>query len=295
MISAKKLFVASLLAVVATATLTSCASAPVESGKIQIVASTSTWADIATQIGGDLVEVTALIDDVNKDPHSYEASARDQLAVNNADIVLANGGGYDDFMNKLVDASSDPEKLFDACIEQSATSCSSNEHIWFNIYSVVQVADSLTARLSKIDSANETTYAANSEAFSTKINALGEQLVETFRVVQGMSAFTTEPLADLLLANLGFDNKTPAEFAEAIENETDVAAQVMQQSLELINQQKVDYLVINSQTTSAQVDQLIEAARNAGVRAVVLSELLPVGEDYFSWMSANLITLNPGM
>ena len=119
--------------------------------------------------------------------------------------------------------------------------------------------------------------------------------IDTFHVVQGMSAFTTEPLADLLLANLGFDNKTPAEFAEAIENETDVPAQVMQQSLALITQQKVDYLVINSQTTNAQVDQLIEAARNAGVRAVVLSELLPDGEDYFSWMSANLKTLNPGM
>jgi zinc/manganese transport system substrate-binding protein len=290
----KRVLVAGLLAALATSSLSACSSPKVESGKIQIVASTSTWADVATQIGGDVVEVVALIDDVNKDPHSFEASARDQLAVNNADIVIANGGGYDDFVNKLTDASSDPEKLFDACTEQSATSCSSNEHLWFNIYSVVQVAEALTARLIEIDAENETTYAANSDAFSTKMNALGEELIDTFHVVQGMSAFTTEPLADLLLANLGFDNKTPAEFAEAIENETDVPAQVMQQSLELINQQKVDYLVINSQTTNAQVDQLIEAARNAGVRAVVLSELLPDGEDYFSWMSANLKTLNPG-
>lgn len=295
MTTIKRVLVAGLLAALATSSLTACSSTTVDSGKIQIVASTSTWADVASQLGGDAVEVVALIDDVNKDPHSFEASARDQLAVNNADIVIANGGGYDDFMNKLIDASDDPAKLFDACAEQYANSCSSNEHIWFNIYSVVQVAEALTARLIEIDAANETTYAANSDVFTTKINALGEQLVDTFGVVQGMSAFTTEPLADLLLANLGFDNKTPAEFSEAIENETDVPAQVMQQSLELITQQKVDYFVINSQTTNAQVDQLIDAARNAGVRAVVLSELLPNGKDYFSWMSANLVTLNPGM
>lgn len=291
----KKALIAGLLAVITTSTLTACSSTTVESGKIQIVASTSTWADVASQLGGDAVEVVALIDDVNKDPHSFEASARDQLAVNNADIVIANGGGYDDFMNKLLAASNDSSKLFDACVEQYATSCSSNEHIWFNIYSVVQVAEALTARLIEIDAANETTYAANSGVFTTKVNALGEQLVDTFGVVQGMSVFTTEPLADLLLDNLGFDNNTPAEFAEAIENETDVPAQVMQQSLELIKQQKVDYLVINSQTTNAQVNQIIDAARDAGVRAVVLSELLPAGEDYFSWMSANLITLKPGM
>ena len=290
-----KVLVAGLLAALATSSLTACSSPAVETGKIQVVASTSTWADVASQIGGDAVEVVALIDDVNKDPHSFEASARDQLAVNNADIVIANGGGYDDFMNKLTAASNDPAKLFDACEQQSEVACASNEHIWFSINAVAAVAESLATRLTEIDSKNATTYAANSDVFLTKIEALGAQLVDTFGVVQGMSAFTTEPLADLLLANLGFDNKTPAEFADAIENETDVPAQVMQQSLDLINQQKVDYLVINSQTTNAQVDQLIEAARNAGVRAVVLSELLPAGKDYFSWMSANLITLNPGM
>lgn len=295
MTSIKKLFVAALLVVVATTTLTSCASAPVESGKIQIVASTSTWADIASQIGGDLVEVTALIDDVNKDPHSYEASARDQLAVNNADIVIANGGGYDDFMNKLVDASNDSTKLFDSCEQQSAVACATNEHIWYSINAVAAVAESLASRLIALDAPNEMSYSANRDAFLVNIEVLAAQLVDTFEVVQGMSAFTTEPLANLLLDNLGFQNKTPEEFAEAIENETDVPAKVMQDSLELINQQKVDYLVINAQTTSTQVDQIIEAARNAGVRAVVLSELLPEGKDYFSWMSAVLTTLNPGM
>lgn len=291
----KKALIAGLLAIVATSTLTACSSTTVESGKIQIVASTSTWADVASQIGGDAVEVTALIDDVNKDPHSYEASARDQLAVNNADIVIANGGGYDEFMNKLVAASDDSSKIFDACAEQTANDCSSNEHIWFSINAVADVAESLASRLIELDAANETTYTANRDAFLVQIEVLASQLVDTFGVVQGMSAFTTEPLADLLLDNLGFVNNTPSEFAEAIENETDVPAQVMQQSLELIKQQKVDYLVINSQTTNAQVNQIIDAARDAGVRAVVLSELLPEGEDYFSWMSANLVTLNPGM
>lgn len=291
----KKLLVVGLISALAAATLTSCSSTPVDHGKIQIVASTNTWADIASQIGGDLVEVTALIDDISKDPHSFEASARDQLAVNNADIVIANGGGYDDFMNKLVGASSDPAKIFIACEQQSEVDCASNEHIWYSIGAVAAVADALSARLGAVDSANAATYSSNHDAFVVKQEALSEKFIKTFDVVSGMTVFTTEPLADLLLENLGFKNETPAEFADAIENETDVAAQVMQQSLELITQQKVDYLVINSQTINAQVDQLIEAARNAGVRAVVLSELRPVGKDYFSWMSYNLKSLNPGM
>ena len=42
---------------------------------------------------GDHPTVTALIDNVNKDPHSFEASARDQLAVQYEDIGIRNGGG----------------------------------------------------------------------------------------------------------------------------------------------------------------------------------------------------------
>ena len=71
-------------------------------GPIKIVASTNVWGDIAYQIAGDQATVTALIDNVNQDPHSFEASARDQRAVQDADIVIMNGGGYDDFIETLV-------------------------------------------------------------------------------------------------------------------------------------------------------------------------------------------------
>ena len=57
---------------------------------IKIVASTNVWGDIAYQIAGDIAQVDALIYDQNQDPHSFEASARDQLLIENADIVIMN-------------------------------------------------------------------------------------------------------------------------------------------------------------------------------------------------------------
>jgi hypothetical protein len=39
--------------------------------------------------------------------------------------------------------------------------------------------------------------------------------------------------------------------------------------------------------------QIVNAARDAGVRAVVMTEILPAGIGYVEWMGNNLITLDP--
>src|SRR5699024_4706703 len=73
-----------------------------QSDGISIVASTNVYGDIAEAIAGDAAEVTSIIDSSAQDPHSYEASAQDRLAVSKADIVIENGGGYDSFMDALI-------------------------------------------------------------------------------------------------------------------------------------------------------------------------------------------------
>jgi zinc/manganese transport system substrate-binding protein len=71
-----------------------------------VVASTNVYGDIAKVVGGDNVSVTAIINKTSQDPHSYEATAQDRLAVSKADLVVENGGGYDDFLHTLVEDSS---------------------------------------------------------------------------------------------------------------------------------------------------------------------------------------------
>ncbi len=91
--------------------LTGCAGAP-EGGasgegsakRVQIVASTNVYGQIAEQIGGDRVDVTSIISSGSQDPHSYEATARDQLAISRAQLVIENGGGFDAFIARLIAA-----------------------------------------------------------------------------------------------------------------------------------------------------------------------------------------------
>ena len=65
-------------------------SAMATEGKLSVVATTGMIADTARQIGGDAVEVKALMGP-GVDPHAYRQTRTDILAMARADLVLWNG------------------------------------------------------------------------------------------------------------------------------------------------------------------------------------------------------------
>ena len=72
---------------------------------INVVAAENFYGNIVQQIGGDKVIVTSVMSDPNVDPHEYESNVEDAKAIAAADLVIENGGGYDDWMDKLLSAS----------------------------------------------------------------------------------------------------------------------------------------------------------------------------------------------
>jgi zinc/manganese transport system substrate-binding protein len=98
------------LAAASVLTLAGCAGAPAagddaDDATLSVVASTNVYGEIASAIGGDLVDVTSIVSNASQDPHSFEPSARDQLAVSKADLIVENGGGYDAFIDALIESS----------------------------------------------------------------------------------------------------------------------------------------------------------------------------------------------
>ena len=83
-------------------------------------------------------------------------------------------------------------------------------------------------------------------------------------------------------------NRTPEEFSEAIEEGGDVAPAVLQETLALFGSGQVAALVYNEQTTGAETEQVLAAAEAAGVAVVPVTETLPDGADYVSWMQGNI-------
>lgn len=269
-------------------------NASFDSSKIQIVASTNIWGSVASSVGGDLVQVTSIIDTASQDPHSYEASARDQLAFKQADLVITNGGGYDDFATKLAESATEAEKI---AIADVATNIDAkkNEHLWYSISAVGQATYVIADQLGKIDSANKETYLANADKFIEGLTGIAAGYGGIQKKAKGKKFFATEPVANWMLSDLGFVDATPAEFSKAIENETDVPPLAMNAALELIGSGKINVVVLNAQTENTQTKQIADKAKSAGVAVVTLSELMPKGMAYIDWMGENLIALDKAL
>ena len=284
---------ASILALsLAALTLTGCteqARWQKGTGPIKIVASTNVWGDIAYQIAGEEATVTALIDNVNQDPHSFEASARDQLAVQEADIVIMNGGGYDDFVEQLVAADETPAILINA-FNASGDDDTRNEHIWYSASQVKDVGNVIFSALETVDRNSTPTYESNLAEFEAQISLIEIRTAEIASAWGGEKVFATEPLIYYLLQDTGMVDITPAEFAEAIEEERDVAPAVMLEAKEALKQAK--FVAVNSSTSTAQIEELLSSYPSA---AYAFGELLPqdpdTGEysgDYFEMMASAL-------
>ena len=128
---------------------------------VQVVASTNVYGDLVQTVGGDRVQVTSVIEDPSADPHSYEASARTQLAVSEADLVVENGGGYDDFMGTLLSATDATPTLLTAVdvagLDPEAEGF--NEHVWYDLPAMSELTGQVADALGEIDPEGAEGYA----------------------------------------------------------------------------------------------------------------------------------------
>jgi zinc/manganese transport system substrate-binding protein len=257
--------------------------------KIKVVASTDVWGSVLAAIGGDKVEVTSIIHDPSADPHSYESTAEDGLAAQNAKLLLSNGGGYDDFFAKLSDQAPGARKL--VAYDIAATG-DQNEHVWYSLPSVEKVADQAATQLGELQPASKQAFTDNAAAFKTNIDGLLKKVTQIGADHPGVKVVATEPVAHYLLVSAKASDVTPPEFSQAIEDETDVPAAAVQQVRQLVAGKQVKAVVNNSQTVTPVTQQVVADAKAAGVAVVDVSETLPVGvPDYVGWMTKEVDAL----
>ncbi|AYG03517.1 metal ABC transporter solute-binding protein, Zn/Mn family [Gryllotalpicola protaetiae] len=283
---------AAVLALAGCSAEASGATDPAKTGSINVVASTDVWGSVASAIGGDHVKVTSIIDDPDKDPHEYQADARNQLAISKANVVVSNGAGYDDFVGKMVKASKqNPTTLVAADIsgyDQHPSDGDFNEHLWYDFPTVQKVAGKLEAAFAKADAKDAADFAANAKSFDQQLASLEATEAQLKTAHAGTAVTITEPVPLYMLNAIGLTNVTPEKFSEAIENDTDVAPTVLKQTLDLYSSGQVKLLAYNEQTTGAQTQAVLDAAKQNHVAVVPVTETLPAGKNYIEWMTSNL-------
>ena len=330
----RKILVSAALAAASVLALAGCAGATPGSsgssaaadGKVQVVASTNVYGDIAAAIGGDRVDVTSIISSTAQDPHSYEASAKDQLTISRAGLIIENGGGYDSFMDSLIDATGTEAPVItavefshdypgaeahgdddhdhgdetDAATPDAADDHDHeghdhiegfNEHVWYDPHTIAHVAEEIAHELGEIDAAGAATYEQNYATFAAGIDDLEASLADIVAAHTGQKVFVTEPVPLYLIAAAGLENATPPAFSEAVEEGQDVPPATLLEALNILKSGDVSTVIVNAQTGGAETTQVTDAAKAAGIPVLEFTELVPEGDTYLTWMAQNISDL----
>ena len=291
-----------------------------DDGRIRVVASTDVYGQIAQQIGGDLVDVTAIVTSASQDPHSFEPSARDQLTVSRADLIVENGGGYDAFIDTLIESSGstapvvtavqlspewpgepadhadhDDENEDDHDHADHEHVEGFNEHVWYDLHTMERVAEEVGHELAEIAPDHAATFTANVEEFTSGISDLETELTALDAEFAGTEIFVTEPVPLALTGAAGLVNVAPDAFTTAVEEGRDVPPATLLDALKLIRGGSVRIVVVNAQTGGAETTAIVDEAESVSIPTVEFTETLPSGQTYLSWMQSNIETLRQAL
>lgn len=250
--------------------------------KISIVTTTNVYSDIAKNIVGKYGTATAIIDKSSVDPHDFDPTTADAKKVAQANIIVANGLGYDSWMNKL--AKSVDKKPVLVGEDLMGLKSGDNPHIWYNLDMPTKYVDYLVKRLSKLDKKHAAYFKENGEKYLAKIDKI-KQLAQANKGDQ-KPVFVSEPVFDYALQEAGYkigDKK----FEEAIENGTDPSPKTINEMNNAIKQKKIAFFVNNTQASSSTVKSFVKLAKKNNVPVLNVRETIPNNTTYLAWMKEN--------
>src|SRR5437867_918588 len=280
--------------VLATVALGACepTASPSPSGSeapIAVLGAENFYADLLTQIGGSRVTASSILNDPSADPHEYEASPAAAKLVADSKLVIVNGIGYDDFMQKLLGASTKPDRVVINVQDLLGVKDDVNVHVWYDPATMPKVADAAAAALAKLDPQNAGYFADQKAKYLAALKTVNDKIASLRAKYPGAPIAFTENVAGYLTDAIGLKVLTPPEFMEAIESGTDPAPADVAAERDLLTGRRVKALLYNSQVTSPLTEQIRELAVSSNVPVVPVAETIPPSFKTFQeWQLAQL-------
>ena len=272
----------------------SIAGMPV-TGTISVVAAENFYGDIVQQLGAGHVSVVSILSDPNIDPHEYESSVQNGIAVSQAQLVIQNGDDYDTWMDKLLSASPNPNRIDLVAAGIADHKLTDNPHFWYGIDNIQTIAGAITAALVKIDPADKAAFEAALTTFKQSLIPIQQKISELKSKYAGTPVGLTETIFLYQTGPIGLNVLTPFEYEKAIAEGNDPPADTVVTANNQINQHLVKVLIYNVQTVTPLTTNLQNAAKLNNIPIVPVSETMPQGKTYQAWMLDQLNALQKAL
>ncbi|WP_429970486.1 metal ABC transporter solute-binding protein, Zn/Mn family [Fructilactobacillus sp. Tb1] len=251
--------------------------------KINVVTSVNFYSDVAKKVGGNHVKVQSIINS-NVDPHDFEPTINDSKKVNEANVVIDNGVGYDDWMNNIL-ASANTKHIKNITVATLLhASDGSNEHLWYNPATMPKLADKLAQVYSKQDPKHERQYEANAKQYQKDWQPIQKLLNTIKQNSHDASVAVSEPVFNYSLQAMGYKVIDP-DFANSVDKGVDPSVQDISQLQNQIKHHQITFFVNNTQSYDPVVTNMVKLAKQNHIPIVNVTETQPKGKTYLQWMT----------
>ncbi len=296
MIGAKSLRLRFLIASSLTFAFSAFLLAAGTGGKtVDVVAAENTYGDLVQQIASIHAHVLSVISDPNVDPHEYESNVDDARQIADADFIVENGGGYDDWMDKLMATTRNSKRGVIKAFDIAPKHLKENEHVWYNPDNVLAISQKILDVLRQKDPADGAEFDTNFAVLKAAIQKLDARLADLKAKFENTPIALTETIFLYQSELMGLKVLTPWDFDKAIAEGNDpTPADAIEAEKELTSHQ-AKILVYNVQTVTTITTKLQDDAHILNIPVVPVSETMPPGEHYQSWMSKQLDVLEAAL
>lgn len=246
--------------------------------KLSVVATTGMIADAARELGGDLVEVKAMMGP-GVDPHAYRQTRSDIVAMNKADLVLWHGlyleAQLQDFLLELgkgqpvvAVAENLPRNLL---IGHDDYENKYDPHVWMNpnLWSrvVLSVRDALIAQYPE----GEETFRANTEAYLENLQKLAQYTTNVLSSVpaEDRVLLTSHDAFNYFGSAYGFE----VIGIQGISTESEAGLQRIAELVTLLAERGIGAVFVETSVSDRNIRALIEGAAAEGHEVVIGGEL----------------------
>jgi zinc/manganese transport system substrate-binding protein len=148
-------------------------------GRVNVVASFSILADMVRNVGGDHVDVVALVGP-DGDAHVYAPTPADAKKVADARLLVVNGFGFEGWMPRLLQASGSkaPIAIATRGITPRQVGGHEDPHAWQSVADARIYVGNIRDALIAVAPDDAAAFKANAEAYLAKLDALDREVRE---------------------------------------------------------------------------------------------------------------------
>lgn len=243
--------------------------------ELNVVATVGMIADVARNIGGTCVEVTALMG-AGVDPHLYSATERDVESLFEADIIFYGGlnlearliGVFEQIeqgLGKAVIAVGEgiPEDL----LLNDSNYDAPDPHVWMDVQLWMYAAEAINEGLSASLPARAAYFAANADAYLSEMQSLDEY-------VRAQIARIPETRRVLVTAHDAFQYFSRAYDIEVyapqgITTEAEVGVQDIRQTIGLLVERDIPAIFVETSVSPDVIEAIIAGAEAQGHEVII--------------------------